>query len=73
MCSYDNKTKFFHEWIGFKKKTGNSKKAKFIMDLYPARKVDECEMLADMMTDKELIALGVEYGMEESEVKKLIK
>ena len=73
MCSYDGKTKFFHEWIGFKKKTGNSKKAKFLMDLYPSKKIDECELLADLMTDKEVIELAVQYGMDEATVKKQIK
>jgi len=73
MCSYDGKTKFYHEWVGFKKKTGNSKKSKILMDLYPSKKIDECELLADLMSDKELIELAVEHGMEESVVKKSIK
>jgi hypothetical protein len=41
LCSYDNKTHFYHEWIGHKKKTGSdSKKVKFLTDIYPNRKID---------------------------------
>jgi len=75
MCSYDGKTPFYHEWIGFKKKPGNSnsKKVNFIMDLYPTKKQDECELLAGLMTDKEILELGVKHGMEDSEIKKILK
>ena len=73
MCSYDGKTKFFHEWIGFKKKSGNNKRVKFILELYPNKKVDECELLSDLMTDKELVDLAVQYGMDEATVKKQLR
>jgi hypothetical protein len=73
MCSYDGKTKFYHEWVGFKKKTGSTKKSKILLDLYPSKKIDECELLAQLMTDKELIELAVDHGMEESVVKKMLK
>jgi hypothetical protein len=73
MCSYDGKTKFYHEWVGFKKKTGSTKKSKILLDLYPAKKIDECELMAQLMSDKELIELAVDHGMEESVVKKMLK
>jgi hypothetical protein len=74
MCSYDNKTQFFHEWIGNKKKTGsNSKKVKFLSEIYPNRKVDEIELLATMVTDKELKDLAKHYGMEDSVITKKFK
>ena len=44
MCSYDGQTQFFHEWIGHKKKTGsNSKKTKFLQEIYPNKKLDEID------------------------------
>jgi len=73
MCSYNGDKKFYHEWMGFKKKTGNSKKSKLLMEIYPSKKEDECDLLANLMSDKELIELAVEHGMEESVVKKSIK
>ena len=43
------------------------------MEIYPSKKEDECDLLANLMSDKELIELAVEHGMEESVVKKSIK
>jgi hypothetical protein len=75
MCSYDGKTQFYHEWIGHKKKPGSSssKKVKFLLDLYPTRKQVDCELLADLMSDKEFKELALMHGMEDAEVKKLLK
>lgn len=75
MCNYNAKNTFYHEWIGFKKKPGGSasKKVNFLLDLYPTRKQDECELLAKLMTEKDFIELGNKYGMEESDVKKKLK
>ena len=74
MCSYDGKTTYYHEWIGNKKKTGNnSKKAKFLATLYPTMKMNEVEMLSDMMSDKEIKQLAKDYGMEDKEISKILK
>lgn len=74
MCSYDGKTNFYHEWIGFKRKSGsNSKKVKFLLDVYPNKKTDECELLAGLMTDKEFKEFAKMYGMDDNEISKIIK
>lgn len=75
MCNYDGKTQFYHEWIGFKKKPGSSssKKVKFLLDMYPTKKQGDCEMLADMMTDKELKELAKLRGMDDAEINKVLK
>jgi hypothetical protein len=74
LCSYDSKTHFYHEWIGHKKKTGSdSKKVKFLTEIYPNRKIDEIELLAKMVTDKELKELAKRYGMEDSVITKKFK
>ncbi len=74
MCSYDGKTQFYHEWIGNKKKTGSdSKKVKFLTDLYPNKKIDEIELLAKLVTDKEIKDLARKYGMDEPTIAKKFK
>lgn len=74
MCSYDGKTRFYHEWIGHKKKTGSdSKKVKFLSEIYPQKKMDEIEMLSAMITDKEIKDLAKKHGMEDSVIAKKFK
>jgi hypothetical protein len=73
MCSYDGQTQFYHEWIGNKKKTGNNKKNKFLEEIYPTKKLDELEMLATLITDKELKDLARQHGMDESTIAKKLK
>ena len=74
MCSYDNKTKFFHEWIGNKKRDGEGgKKIKFLDELYPEYKTDELELLASISTDKEIKELARKYGMDEATIAKKLK
>ena len=74
MCSYDSKTIFYHEWIGYKKKTGNgNKKVKFLAEIYPNKKMKDIEVLATLMTDKEAKALAIEYGLTDAEIKSKLK
>lgn len=73
MCSLDRR-KFYHEWIGFKKKTGNdNKKVKFLSEIYPTKKIDEIEMLAKILTDADIKELGASYGFDDSTIKKKLK
>ena len=74
MCSYNGDKVFWHEWIGYKKKTGtNSKKIKFLEELYPNKKLDEVEMLSKLMTDKEIKDLARKHGMDEATIAKKLK
>ena len=74
MCSSDLQTQFFHEWIGHKKKTGsNSKKTKFLQEIYPNKKLDEIELLSDLITDKEIKELARKYGLDEATIAKKLK
>ena len=72
MCNLDGKT-YYHEWIGNKKKTGNdnNKKIKFLADLYPSKKMDEIELLANIMNDKEITDLAKNLGLSDNEIKKI--
>ena len=75
LCNYDGKTKFYHEWIGAKK-VGNAttnKRAKVLEELYPLKKYDEIELLAKLSTDKEVIELAADYGLDAAAVKKRLK
>ena len=74
MCSYNGDTVFFHQWLGHKKKSGNGgKKVKFLEEIYPTRKMDELELMAEMSTDKDLKELGRKYGMDEATLAKKLK
>lgn len=74
MCSYDKQTRFYHEWIGHKKKTGsNSKRVKFLTEIYPNKKIDEIELLSAMVTDKDVKELGRKHGFDEATLAKKLK
>lgn len=74
MCNYNGEKTFFHQWIGNKKKDGsNSKKVKFLMEIYPNKKVDEVELLADLATDKDIKELARKHGMDEAAIAKKLK
>jgi len=69
-CGYENKQAYFHEWIGNKKKAGEGKKLKLLQELYPSRKMDELEMMAEMMTTKELKHLAEEQCWDDKKIDK---
>lgn len=74
MCSYNGKKVFFHQWLGNKKKTGTGgKKLNFLAELYPNRKMDELELLADLSTDKDIKDLARRHGMDEASIAKKLK
>lgn len=74
MCSYDGEKVFFHQWLGNKKKTGNGgKKLKFLAEIYPNRKMDELELLAEITTDKDIKALAKTHGMDDATIAKKLK
>jgi hypothetical protein len=73
MCSYNGEKTFFHEWLGNKKKAGSGKKMKFLEEIYPSRKRDELELLAQLSTDKDLKELARKHGMDEATIAKKLK
>lgn len=74
MCSYDGQTQFYHEWIGNKKKTGSdSKKVKFLTEIYPNKKIDEIELLAKLATEKDIKDLARKHGLDEASIAKKFK
>ena len=74
MCSYDGDKVFFHQWLGTKKKTGTGgKKLKFLEDIYPNRKHDELELMAEIATDKDIKELARKHGMDEATIAKKLK
>lgn len=64
MCSYDKKTKFYHEWIGNKRKEIDNKKEKFLATLYPSMKMNDVELLASMYSTSEIQELASELGYD---------
>jgi hypothetical protein len=73
MCGHESQKIFFHQWIGFKKKQGNSnnKITKFLLELYPNKKQDEIEMMSQMMTTAEAKKLAQQYGYDDKRIAKL--
>lgn len=72
MCSYESQKIFYHEWIGYKRKaSSNNKKIKYISQIYPNMKLSEIEMLAEIISDKELKKHAEQSGMAANEVAKL--
>jgi hypothetical protein len=72
LCSHESKKIFFHQWMGFKQKKGDTKKLKLLMEIYPAKKQSDLELLADIMTTQELKSLLEQYGYSDKDIKKLI-
>ena len=73
MCSHESKKIFFHEWIGFKKKEGNNKVLNFLEGIYPTKKQDEIEMMAEMLTLPEVKELARKYGYDDKQITKMFK
>lgn len=70
MCNYDKKTVFFHEWIGFKKKKGETKSLKLLQELYPNKKPDELELMSLLYTTKELKGLAEAQCWDDKKIAK---
>ena len=62
----------FHEWIGYKKKDGNSKVIKVLESLYPHLKDDELELMSSMTTEKEVKQRLKDLGWEDKDIKKAL-
>ena len=74
MCSYGDGKTYFHQWLGHKKKEGSGgKKVKFLQEIYPNKKLDEIELLAELSTDKEVKDLARKHGMDEATIAKKLK
>ena len=65
LCQAGNTGKIeYHQWIGFKKKTGNNNAVKLLQQIYPNMKQDEVELLARLSTKKELKQLAEEHDID---------
>lgn len=74
MCSYNGEKVFFHQWLGNKKKdSSNNKKTKFLAEIYPSKKMDEIELLSQLVTDKDIKELARKHGMDEATIAKKLK
>lgn len=71
MCGHESRQLFYHEWIGFKKKTGNNKIENFLLSIYPDKKQDEVELLASITTSAEIKALAIDHGYDKKQVAKM--
>ena len=73
MCNHESKNQYFHKWLPHKKVKGNSKRVDFLDELLPGKKVDELELLAKLMTYKEIKQLAKDHGMDDDVIAKKLK
>jgi hypothetical protein len=68
-CGHESKKIHFHEWISLNRKSeGGGKKAQFLRDIYPNAKLDEIEILAKMMSTKEVKQLAKDHGYSDKQI-----
>lgn len=72
MCSYDNNTIYYHEWLGFSGKKINNKIVEFLKEQNPTAKLSDIEIMSKILTKSEIKALAESLGYEPTEIKKLI-
>lgn len=61
---------FRHDWIKQKKREGNNNRAvKFLRQIYPERKEDELELLAQINDTADLKQLAREHGWDDKRIK----
>lgn len=71
MCNYDSETTFYHEYISHKRPT--TKKIDFLASVYPTYKIEDVELLSQLMSDKEVEELARNQGLDDATIKKLLK
>lgn len=71
ICNDGRGKAYFHEWIGFKKKKGDTKRLKFLLQVYPSKKQDELEMMAELMELKDFKELAKDLGYSDKDIKDL--
>lgn len=62
-----------HEWIAFKGKQAKNKRASIIANLYPSMKIEEAELIEQLTSNEEMIALLEDHGWQDAEIKRTLK
>jgi hypothetical protein len=63
MCSYDNETVFYHEWISATKGAPTDPKIKVLTEIYPDLNSVELSLLANTVTTDYVIQLAEDYAI----------
>lgn len=71
LCSHDSKRTFFHQWLGLKKKTSDSKKINFLSQVYPNAKMSDIDQMAELMSTQDFKQLAADMGYSDKEIAKL--
>jgi hypothetical protein len=65
LCQAGNTGKIeYHQWIGLKKKAGDTKAISLLEKIYPNMKLDEVELLAKLSTKTELKELAKDHEID---------
>lgn len=62
-----------HEWLAFKSKTNKNPKTALLLKIYPAMKTADAELLANNLSDNELLSILRNHGWQDNEIKKALK
>ena len=62
-----------HEWIAFKGQRKASKRTRLLQDMYPDQKLDECELLSELIPDAELKQMLLDRGYPDKDIKEALK
>ncbi len=72
MASHETKKTFFHEWIPLKRKSeGSNKRVAFLAQVYPNAKIDDSELLAQVLDTKKLKQLAKDLGWDDKQINEL--
>jgi hypothetical protein len=61
-----------HTWLAAGKKENNSKACKLLREIYPLRKEDEIELLAEITTKDQLKQLAQDHGWDDKQIKEIL-
>jgi hypothetical protein len=64
MCSYNNETVFYHEWIALGKSSPSDPKIKVLSQRYPDLNSTELELLSANTTTAEILQIAEDYDIE---------
>jgi len=71
-CSHESKKIHQHEWLGLKRANDPSnKKVKLLMELYPTAKIQDIEVLASMIDNKQAKQIVKDHGWTDKQINEL--
>lgn len=75
MCSHESRRVFYHEYIGFKKRSSanNNKMRKLLSNIYPNKKEDEVDLLLKFNSKEDIKKLAESHGYTDKQLDEYFK